>query len=76
MAHFAAGVMRGSRYDPQSIQKLSILARLGEFHFFCFDLVVLYRRVVARVGDVTSEVAPAGRRTKSCRLLPPGAVRS
>jgi hypothetical protein len=37
---------------------------------------LVYRGVVVRGGDVTTEVAPGGRRTKSCRLLPPGADKS
>jgi hypothetical protein len=48
----------------------------SELHFFGFDFAVLYRRVVVRAGDVTTEDTPAGRRTKSWRLLPPGTVKS
>jgi hypothetical protein len=62
---------RGSQ--RQCLQRRAVERRLG----FCFGLVFpVYRGAVVRDGDVTTEVATGGRRTKSCRLLPPGADRS
>jgi hypothetical protein len=45
------------------------LARLGKLEAQSTNGIVK----VVRDGDVRTEVAPGGLRTKSCRLLPPGA---
>ena len=52
--------------------------RAAERRAFCFALVVTVDRSAGvRDGDVRVEAfTPGERRTKSCRLLPPGANRS
>ena len=67
------------RQVPSALQSGVVERRSFGFAltFFGFALTFLvYRGVVVRGGGVTTEVAPGGRRTKSCRLLPPGADRS